>query len=53
MADEEAQELALERDSAEFRKELLEVLRKPYDKEEHQKSRKAIQDGSYLIHHPG
>lgn len=53
MANEEAQELALERASKEFREELLEVLCKPYDKEEHQKSRQAIRDGSYLVHHPG
>lgn len=53
MANEEAQELALVRASYEFREEILKILSKPYDKEEHQRAREAIRVGSYLIHHPG
>ncbi|KAL8481946.1 hypothetical protein ACS0TY_028187 [Phlomoides rotata] len=36
----------------EFRKELLEVLKKPYDIEEYKQHREAIQIGSYFEHYP-
>ncbi|XP_057795660.1 uncharacterized protein LOC131011818 isoform X2 [Salvia miltiorrhiza] len=53
MDDEESQKVGVRSASdSEFRKELLKVLRKPFDKEELQKARMAFRAGSYLVYHP-
>ncbi|KAG8378214.1 hypothetical protein BUALT_Bualt08G0114500 [Buddleja alternifolia] len=51
MKDDDSQDLGGPSATDEFRKRVLEVLKKPYDKEEHNRHREVARVGNYLNHH--
>lgn len=53
MMDEELKDHGLPSASNEFRKEVLKVLRRPFDKEEYKKCREEVRDKSYTYYYPG